>query len=288
MKSLGMPADYFWKFEYWPRERAFETLRRIINRVFSTMMSQNKQGGLDLDDVNIELMRFTVTFRDCVECAGVTAEKGLCYYHAATFSGIIAALLNRDMNGFETKCHAKGDDVCTFLVGKKDDPEIRAKVSDYLTPGEIATKIDDRLNDCLQRHSLRSLGNLVDIGYYQLMVAHCIANNPELFVSSSFSAGINYGIKVAPVITDFFGDSQLSVIRKYYNQLRQLDVTVIDTGADIDIILTEHPLVVTVVKRRELLSFLFGELQGLVSKLLDRKMVYRESWFENNTLRVRL
>lgn len=288
MKTLGMPADYFWKFEYWPRERAFATLRRVVNRVFSTMMNQNKEGGLDISDINIEPMRFTVTFKDCAECAGITAEKGFCYYHAATFSGIIAALLNKDMSGFEAKCQAKGDDACIFLIGKKDDPEISAKVSDYLIPTKVASKIDERLNNCLQGHSLRGLGNLVDITYYQLIVANCVANNAELFASASLKAGIDYGTKLAPIIADFFQDNQLSVIRKYYNQLRQLNVTAIEVGADIDIILTEHPLLATVVKRKELLSFLFGELQGLVSKLLDQKMVYQESWLENSTLRVRL
>jgi hypothetical protein len=29
MRRLGMPPDYFWKFEYWTDERAFETLGKV-------------------------------------------------------------------------------------------------------------------------------------------------------------------------------------------------------------------------------------------------------------------
>lgn len=67
MKKLGMPADYFWKFEYWPRERAYETLRKVINKVFWTMMNHNKEGGLELTAVEIEPVRFTIAFKDCAD-----------------------------------------------------------------------------------------------------------------------------------------------------------------------------------------------------------------------------
>lgn len=55
-----------------------------------------------------------------------------------------------------------------------------------------------------------------------------------------------------------------------------------------DIVLGECAEVAATLKSKELLGFLFGELQGLVSHLINRRMVYTESWFEDTALRVRL
>lgn len=288
MRKLKMPADYFWKFEYWPKERAFSTLQRVINRVFSAIMDENKEGSLDLEDVDAERMRFTLSFKDCAECAGIIADRYICYYHAAMFAGIIAALMNKDMDGFETACLAKGDSNCIFQIGRRDDPEISVKTSDYLLPSKIEIRLDERLNNCLRGHLLRGIGNLVYIGYYQLMLTNCVISNPALFSSSSFDVGVEYGTKLSPIITDFYQESQVEVIKKYYNQLRYLDVIMIEVGENIDIVLAECAETAAILKKKELLGFLFGELQGLVSKLLNKRMVYKESWFEDNNLRVRL
>ncbi len=288
MKRLGMPADYFWKFEYWVKDRAYETLRKVINRVFTAIMNLNKEGNLDLQDVDIENMRLTVSFKDCVECAGVVAAKGLCYYHAGTFSGIISALLNKDMDAFEITCHAKGDDACTFLIGKKDDPEISAKMNEYLATAKIETGINERLNTCLQGSSLRGMGNLVNVGYYHSMIANSLIIGKEENSSSSFDIGLDYGTKMAPVITAFYQDNQIDVIKKYYRQLHHIDIRMIEVGENVEIVLSECAEAATVFKSKELLSFLFGEIQGLVSQLLNRKMTYQDSEFENSDLKVRL
>ena len=295
MKKLGMPADYFWKFEYWPRERAFEMLKRVINRVFSAMMNQNKEGMLDLQDVDVEHMRFTVSFKDCVECAGIVAEKGICYYHAATFAGIVSALINRELDGFEAKCHAQKDDACIFVIGERDDPEISARMSEFLAPTKIQTRIDERLDVCLHGNPLRSIGNLVNIWYYRLLITNSLMTDPTL-AASSFDLGVKYGTRLASVIVDFYQDSQLSVIKKCYNQLRQLDVTTMEVGDGVDpvlgygvdIVLAECADAEAALKRKELLDFICGEFQGLVSRLLNRNLVCKESSFEGGKLRVRL
>jgi hypothetical protein len=41
-------------------------------------------------------------------------------------------------------------------------------------------------------------------------------------------------------------------------------------------------------KNKELLRFLFGEIQGLISQLLNRKMVFQTGEFENSDLKIRL
>jgi len=135
MRKLNMPPDYFWEFEFWPRERAFDTLEKVINRVFVAIMNQNREGLLTLKDVDAEHTRFVISFGDCAECAGVGAATNICYYHAAMFAGIIAALVNKEMDGYETECQATGDDACVFQIGARDDPEIAARLSEYLAPG---------------------------------------------------------------------------------------------------------------------------------------------------------
>lgn len=288
LRKLGMPADYFWKFEYWPKERAFEALGKVLSRVFAAMLNQNKEGRLELVEVDAERLRFTVAFADCAECAGIAAERHLCYFHAAMFAGIIAAAMNKDMDGFETACSAQGDKTCTFIIGRREEPEIMVGVSDYLAPKAIGISMADRLNRCLQGHPLRSLGNLVNIGYYQWLVANCVITNPKLFSSSSFHVGVDYGAKAASTIAEFYGEKQVGVIRRYYGQLRHLDVRAIEVGDSVEIVLGECAEVAATLKSKELLGFLFGELQGLVSQLTNRKMVYTESQFEDSTLRVKL
>jgi len=288
MKRLGMPADYFWKFEYWVNDRAYETLRKVMNKVFTAIMNLNKEGNLDVQSVDIEHMRLTLSFKDCVECAGVAAEKGLCYYHAGTFSGIISALLNKEMDAFEITCHAKGDEACTFLIGKRDDPEITAKMNEYLATVKIETRIDERLNTCLQGNVLRGMGNLVNVGYYHSMIANSIIIGQADGSSSSFDIGLDYGIKMAPIIAAFYNDNQIDVIKKYFRQLHHIDIKTIEVGENVDIVLSECAETATMFRNKELLHFLFGELQGLVSQLINRTLVYQDSVFENSDLKVKL
>jgi predicted hydrocarbon binding protein len=288
MKKLGMPPDYFWKFEYWPKERAYDTLRRVINRVFTTMMSLNKEGQLDLTDVDVEKMRFTITVKECAECAGFRAEKGICYYHAGTLAGIVAALVNKELEGFETNCQVMNGQACIFLIGRKDDPEISEKVTDFLIPPTIITVLDERLAKCLEGESIRGQGNMVNIGYYQLMLTSILASDPEMLAASSFDVGVEHGKRLAAVIAEFFGSKELDVIKKYYNKVHQLDVQLEITGDGIDVIITECAEVAQSLKKKELLGFLFGELQGLVSTLLESNFAYQDSQFEGNNLRVKL
>jgi predicted hydrocarbon binding protein len=288
MKKLGMPADYFWKFEYWVRDRAYDTLRKVINKVFSSMMNMNKEGILDLQDVDIDRMRLTVIFKDCVECAGVVAEKGICYYHAGTFAGIMSALLNKDLDAFETTCHAKGDGACTFIIGKKDDPEISSIMSNYLLITKIETQIPERVNTCLQGDAARGMGNLVNVGYYYSILANSLIANPAEVSSSGFDTGVDFGTRLAPIITAFYKDNQIDVIKKYYAQLHHIDIKMIEVGENVEITMAECAEAATMLKSKELLTFLFGELQGLVSQFLNRKMVYQESAFENGNVRIRL
>lgn len=288
MRKLNMPPDYFWKFEFWPKERALETMQRVINRVFTAIMNQNKEGILALDDIDIEHMRFVISFRDCAECAGIKAQKAICYYHAATFAGIFSALLCKDMDGYETKCMANGDNACIFVLGKKDDPEISVKTGNYLAPTKLSIKMAERMSESLHGNPLRSTGNMVSIQYYQLMITNSIISNPGLFASSSINIGQEYGMRLADVLRDFYKESSLGVITKYYNQMHYLDVSVKESGPDIEIEIKECAELSSVLQKRELVSFLLGELHGLVSALTGQQWTMKEKSFGGNGLFIRL
>ena len=288
MRKLNMPPDYFWEFEFWPRERAFDTLERVINRVFAAIMNQNREGLLALRDVDAEHSRFVISFAECAECAGISAATSICYYHSAMFAGIIAAMVNKEMDGYETECQATGSDACVFQIGARDDAEIAARLSDYLAPTRPEVRMDERLKSCLSGDPPRGMGNMVGIAYYQLLITNSIMTNPTLFSQSSFDVGLDYGTRLAGVLAAFYKDDQVEVIGKYYSQLRHLDVRAVEKGEDVEIVLSECAELTPALQKKELLGFLFGELQGLVSALLKQKMVHRESRFEDSDLRVRL
>ncbi len=288
IRKLGMPPDYFWKFEYWSKERSLDTFRRVMNRVFSSMMGKNNEGSLDVQDVDVERIRFTLSFQDCAECAGIRSETGICYYHAATFTGIISALINRNLDGYETDCQAKGDGGCKFIVGKREDPEIAKALAGYFKTGNISTGINERLGQSLQGHSVRRMGNLVNIGYYQLVLLNSLITNPRLFSSSSFDVGADFGMALGPAIAGFYSSNDLSVLKKYYGQMHHLDVDTETDGENVKLIITECAELTAMIQRKEILSFLLGELQGIVSQLLKKKMSYKDSFFEVQSLVVLL
>jgi hypothetical protein len=288
MKKLGMPADYFWKFEYWPRERAYETLKKVITKVFTTMMSRSKEGGLELVSVEIEPVRFTILFKECAECAGVSVSAPICYYHAATFAGILASLLNKEMDAYETKCQGKGDESCVVVIGKRDDEEIKHKLTEYLSPIQIGTKFEDRVENCLRGYQLRSMGNLVDIGYHNLMSLSTVYPDVDVASKISLNLGNQYGVKLAPVLARYYQDNSLEIIKKYFNQLHHLEVkSIIRSGNDVEVTLDECAEVMMQLKKLEILSFLFGELQGLVIGLLNQAVVYKENLIEDCCVKIR-
>ena len=288
MKKLGMPADYFWKFEYWPKDRARETLRKVINKVFSSMMNRTKEGGLELESVEIEPVRITIAFSDCVECASMVADKPVCFYHTATFAGILTSLLNRGMSAYESQCRATGGSSCVIIIGNKEDTEIAAEMSRYLAPIKLSTSVDERLNLCLKGNQSRTMGNLVDIGYYDLMLLSSILAEPELANVSDFKLGVEHGTKIAPLLKTFYQNESLEVLQKYFGQIQHLIVKSIDqTENEINLTLQECAEVNSTLRRQELLNFLFGEAQGLISILAKKQVAFKDSEFNSDSLKIR-
>ncbi|MFC2056735.1 V4R domain-containing protein, partial [Chloroflexota bacterium] len=159
VKRLGMPVDYFWKFEYWPKARALTNLGQIVKRVFASMLAQAKEGNMELVELDVDPLRISINFGDCAECSGITGlELGICYYHAGIFSGILSALINRDLDGFETACGACGDESCLFIMGDKEDEYIKTKYDIYISPPEFKADLALRLEESLNDVPVRAFG----------------------------------------------------------------------------------------------------------------------------------
>lgn len=285
VRKLGMPADYFWKFEFWPKGRAFTTMDKIVNRIFSAIMSQAKEGNLRIAELDIEPLRIAVDFGDCVECAGISGlEYGICYYHAGIFSGIISALINRDLDGFETGCCARGDEACHFIIGDKEDKYIKTEFDNYVSPPGIRTDMASRLERSLHKSPVRAIGNLVDVNYLQLVMASTLLTNPQLFASTNFEVGSQFGRKLASVLAGFYGSEGLQALTKYYFQLCELNVEIRENGPQLELVISECAECTGDVKLVEMLSFLFGELQGMTSEFTKTEMVLQESRFEDDKL----
>jgi predicted hydrocarbon binding protein len=285
VSKLGMPADYFWKFEYWPKARAFSTLEKIVSRVFASIMAQAKEGNLKITELDIDPLKIEITFGECAECAGISGfGTGICYYHAGTLSGILSGLINRELAGFETGCHACGDDSCRFSIGDREEGELSGKHEVYLSPPAVSPDLVSRMEQSLKSLPVRTLGNMVDVSYFQLAVANSLLADPERLSSDSYNIGRQLGQKLAPVLTGFYGDGKLQNMGEYYLQLGEFGVEIKENDNKLELVIKECAESSGSIKSLEMTSFLTGELGGLTSELTGNKMVLEESRFEGDNL----
>ncbi|MFC1953362.1 V4R domain-containing protein [Chloroflexota bacterium] len=285
VKKLGMPADYFWKFEYWPKARALTNLGQIVRKVFSSIMAAANEGNLEIMDLDVDPLRISISFDDCVECAGIMdLINPICFYHAGVFSGILSGLINRDLSSFETECCATGDDSCRFVIGDADNEYIKTGYNNYLSAPEIKTDMVSRLRKSLNNQSVRTLGNLVDVNYYQLVMANILLADPERFATANFKVGSQLGRELAAVLAEFYGHEGLRNMSEYYSQLGELITEVNGEEVQLKITISECAESIGPIKLLEMVSFLSGELQGLISKLTNTEVILKENQFNGEQL----
>ena len=285
VRKLGMPADYFWKFEYWPKARALTTLGQIVKRVFSSMMAQAKEGNLEIVELDVDPLRISINFGNCVECAGIGGLKyGICYYHAGIFSGILSGLINRDFDSFETDCCACGDESCRFIIGDKEDDYIKTGHDTYISPPEVRVDLASRLEKSLNNLPVRAFGNLVDVNYHQLAMASTLLTDPRRFASTNFEVGSQLGRNLASILAGFYGHEGLQNMSDYYSQLGEFCIEVKGDKPQLELVIRECAESVGPIKIMEMISFLSGELQGLTSELTKTEMILKESRFEDDKL----
>lgn len=132
MSEAEMPKDMFWKFEFWPRDRALTVVGETLGKIFSEMM-RTQGSSLHVVDIDPKGMHFLLRVEECEECANMRGEgEGVCQFYAGSLSGILSALLGKDLDAYETECRAVGGGSCTFSVGLSD--EVKDRLNGYLSP----------------------------------------------------------------------------------------------------------------------------------------------------------
>jgi len=286
MRKLDMPPDFFWKFEFWTNERAFEVLSKVTNRIFREILRTNKEGLLSVKNASAEPeeIKIGLELDECVECFGVDANHPICYYHAGTLTGIISALLGKELDGYETRCCATGGGKCEFLIVKRGGRE-GEELKKYLNPGKIEFPLHKRLECALDGKILRGLGNEADLRYYHLVILNSLITNPKVFSASSYEVGVEYGKRLASFLETYYNKKEEELfdsISQYYGFLKHLQVE-IKKGVD-EIRAVEVAEISGLAKNEDFLGFLFGELEGLLSAITKEKVVYAGNTFEGDDL----
>ncbi|MBI4203377.1 MAG: hypothetical protein HY532_09730, partial [Chloroflexi bacterium] len=281
IRTLGMPPDFFWKFDYWTQERAFETLQKVLGRVFAALFSKQKAGTLSLVGVNMEQGRFDVSFGDCAECAGMHSAYHICFFHAGIFAGVFGSLLDRDLDAVETECNALGAAACTFRIGKRDDREIAIPLDQRFSVTDLNVDLLPRAQAAVgHRAATRTIGDLVGIGYYQLLLSSSFLTNMSILSKACFNSGEELGRELAPLMPKEFSGTPADMIARFYNQLRHMNVEVNEAGGGVEVTVTEAPEVTGPLAQATLVPFICGELQSVLSILLEHPL--RFQWDRQN------
>ena len=282
-KKADMQPDILCNLIFMTNKQALEKLSGITNEIFSEIMKINKEGLLSVTSVSTdppEHIKIILKLEDCAECFGVEANHPICYYHAGTLTGIVSSLLDKKLYGYETECCATGGDKCEFII--QDNSEGHNK---YLNPGKIDFSLDKRLKDTLGGENPRSIGNEIDLGYYQLVILNSLITNPKIFSEASRKVGKKYGKSLALFLQTYHNKREEELfddISKYYQDLKHLQIE-IKTGAD-EIRAEEVAEISGLPKNVLFLEFLFGELEGLLSVIRKEEVTCKDKKFENDDL----
>jgi hypothetical protein len=288
MRKLDMPPDFFWKFEYWTNERAFEVLSKVINRIFREIMRTTKEGLLSVVNASTDPkeLHILLALDECVECFGVSANHPLCYYHAGIFTGILSALLGKELDCYETACCATGGAKCEFMVVNKGTGEA---LEQYLNPATIDFALTKRLQSALDGQSLRSLGNEANLRYYHLVLLNSLITNPKLFSATSYELGKDYGKNLVRFLAQYYQKQEhelLEVVAQYYRVLKHLQFELVQDTAVLRA--AEVAEISGLAKSADFLGFLIGELEGIISVLRHEPLRCIEPAVEGNALILKL
>ncbi|MBM4406763.1 MAG: hypothetical protein FJ039_11430 [Chloroflexi bacterium] len=271
IRRLGMPADFFWKFDYWSQERAFDTLKKVVARVFNALMVKQKEGVLDLALVDVEKGRFELTFADSAECAMLKADDPICFFHAGLFAGILGALLDRELDSYEVKCAAQGADTCRFKLGRREDRDIIIGREAWFQQLSLDLDIVRRAEDSLEKRQTRQLGNTVDISYYKMLLSSVFLPNLTLLEDTWLETAEAYGKGLASLLQKRFSGDVPSIFDAFYSQLKHLEVTMLARGDHYEAAIREAPEVAGPLARLTLIAVLQGEMKGLLSGLTGKR-----------------
>jgi hypothetical protein len=282
-----MPTDFFWQFDQWSQDRACSTLQKVIGRIFAAIMTRQREGVLEVVAVDQQSGMIQVSFESCAECHGLNASKPMCFYHAGLFAGLLSSMLDRDLDAFETDCGGVQGKVCTFTIGGSDGALVSRSLGEWLASGagRIGQPAGSETDSPGQG---RGLGSLVDIGYYQMLIASSLLANADVVQRACFDAGVDVGSAVAADVAARFGTETGAALAGYYRDTRYIDLKLNRVEEGLILEAREVPEAVGPLSTTSLTAFLCGELQALVGRLEGRELRYDGSEMKGGTLLVRL
>lgn len=261
MRRLGMPSDFFWKFDLWSDDRAHSTVARVVDRIFKALLHAGQQGLLEFLKIDVPATRFEIAFENCAECHGVVAERTACFFHAGTFAGIFGAMLDRDLDCVETECTAAGAEKCRFTVGLPNDRDLAARFEENMTSIDVQVNATTR-----SKPESDADRRLVDIGYYQLLLSSAIAGNLSTLDRTCFETGLMVGDQFGSAATSRGETVSDETIRAIYRELHYLDLA-INTSSPPNIVVSTAgaPETAGALAEAAFVPFLAGELQRLLN-----------------------
>ena len=268
-------------------DRAFSVFGGVLGRIFASLMSKQKQGQLSLISANVEHCAFEVSFESCVECSGQTTTSPLCCFHAGVFAGIFAAMLDRELDAFEETCPATGGQACVFKIGVRDARSVKHPLEQWLDSFNNGSGVPDSAMAGVRDRDAADPAELVDIGYYQLLLSSCFLTHAELFEGAYHAAGADVGHRLGPFINAGFEGGPRSVIEQFYRQVRHMSVNIVEVGEAFEIRVAEAPEAHGAMGSNPVSAFICGELESLLSDLTQRAVSYVSTSSDSDGLMIR-
>lgn len=259
MRRLGMPSDFFWKFDMWSDDKALSTITKVVDRIFKAVLQVNQQGLLTFNSVDVPNTRFEITFADCAECHGVNAGLSACYFHAGTFAGIFSAMLDTELECFENTCVAAGAGQCSFTIGLPNDREVAVPFERNMNNVNVSIVHQSRFDPAQQ-----ATRRLVDIGYYQLLLSSAIAGNLATLSETCFATGVEVGTQLGSVLESRPSGVSHDSIAAIYAELRYLELSFEVSPSSTMVTAIGAPETMGALVKGAFVPFLAGELESLL------------------------
>ncbi len=89
-----------------------------------SVLRQQAIGILRIEKVDLELMRFTLTIAEDLDCSGLPpTDEMTCQYDEGFIAGIMEAYTGKPFNAKEIDCWASGERLCRFDVWPQENSE---------------------------------------------------------------------------------------------------------------------------------------------------------------------
>ena len=102
-----------------PLLRVLPMQRRVRTILDAVIGEANQTRGAELHTLLDAIDHYTLTFQDCLYCAGLHPAEPICYAIVGTLEAVLKWGTGRDFAVREVQCHARGAEACVFEIGKQ-------------------------------------------------------------------------------------------------------------------------------------------------------------------------